>query len=134
MSVEETNKRIVTEFLVSMSAGKIDGALALLDDQATWWISGTLEGLSGERNKAEFLDLFAGVSKATVTGTIPITPIAWTAQGERVALEARAEAKLVDGGDYNNEYHFLFIVRDGKIHTIKEYNDTDLTRATFMAG
>jgi ketosteroid isomerase-like protein len=30
----------------------------------------------------------------------------------------------VNGTLYHNRYHFLFIVRDGRIHVVKEYLDT----------
>ena len=46
------------------------------------------------------------------------------AEGERVAVEAESHGELNNGAIYNNHYHFLFIVRDGKITAIKEYNDT----------
>ena len=31
---------------------------------------------------------------------------------------------MKNGKTYQNKYHFLMIVRDGKIHQVKEYLDT----------
>lgn len=47
-----------------------------------------------------------------------------TAEGDRVAIEVESHAETVDGRIYNNFYHFLVTVRDGKIVQIKEYFDT----------
>ena len=47
-----------------------------------------------------------------------------TAEDDRVAVEAESKAKLVNGTLYHNRYHFLFVVRDGRIHAVKEYLDT----------
>lgn len=47
-----------------------------------------------------------------------------TEHGERVAIEASGLAQLANGKAYANEYHFLFIIRDGAIVRMKEYADT----------
>ena len=47
-----------------------------------------------------------------------------TAEDDRVALEAESHGVHKSGKQYNNHYHFLFRIRDGKIAEIKEYADT----------
>ena len=47
-----------------------------------------------------------------------------TAGGDRVAVEAESEGHHQNGRTYHNQYHFLFILRDGKIVQMKEYLDT----------
>lgn len=37
-----------------------------------------------------------------------------------------------NGKTYNNRYHFLVIVRDGKILRLREYGDTDQVRRVFL--
>ena len=49
---------------------------------------------------------------------------AMTAEGERVAVEAHSEGRHVSGATYSNEYHFLFVFRDGKLVLLREYMDT----------
>ena len=44
-----------------------------------------------------------------------------TAEGERVAVEAERHDRLKNGATYDNRYHLLFIVKDGKIVRIDEY-------------
>jgi ketosteroid isomerase-like protein len=59
---------------------------------------------------------------------MPILPkihvIGTTAEGERVAVEARGEGRLANGRPYENTYHFLFVFRDALIHEVKEYHGT----------
>ena len=47
-----------------------------------------------------------------------------TAEGDRVAVEARSSAEHVNGKSYRNEYHFLFVAKNGKLWRVKEYLDT----------
>ena len=46
------------------------------------------------------------------------------AEGDKVAAEAVSYGKLASGRVYNNYYHFLIVVRDGKIARLNEYMDT----------
>ena len=47
-----------------------------------------------------------------------------TAEGERVAVEAESHGRYASGKTYQNYYHFLLIIRDGKVRQLKEYMDT----------
>ena len=49
-----------------------------------------------------------------------------TAEDDRVACEAQGFSTMINGKAYNNEYHFLFSFRDGKVCQVKEYLDTKL--------
>lgn len=124
MSVE-ANKQVVAEFWKKLSAGDLDRALEMLADTATWWIAGEPERfpLAGTKTKAEFAALAGGVTKAMPKG-LTVTPTAFTAEGDRVAVEATSYGEMTNGKVYKNLYHFLFIVRDGKIHEVREYLDT----------
>jgi uncharacterized protein len=44
--------------------------------------------------------------------------------GERVTVEATATATLANGNPYSNDYCFVFELRDGLIHRVREYVDT----------
>ncbi len=129
MSLETDNQRIVATFWEAFTRSDYDTALQLLDDREfTWWILGDPKKfcLAGSRDKTQFKALLDGVS-ANAPGGIRMTPSGWTSQGDRVAMEAESYA-LISGKVYNNLYHFLHIVRDGKIRMVKEYLDT--THAT----
>jgi ketosteroid isomerase-like protein len=66
-----------------------------------------------------------------VTGGIDFTLHAMTAEGDRVAAEVSSHAELTTGAVYANQYHMLFVFRDGEIVEVKEYNDTLHAREVF---
>jgi hypothetical protein len=47
-----------------------------------------------------------------------------TREGDRVALETESSTPLKNGTVYNNQYHFLFIFKDGRIAELREYHNT----------
>ncbi len=129
---EQVTKEVVDEFMQVFSKGDLHEILDRLTDDATWWVGGTIDGISGIKNKEEFGEMLGELSKLTRTGAIGLTPRAWTVQGDRAAVETESYAELHNGRVYNNRYHFVFTVRDGKISGIKEYLDTEHTRAVFV--
>ncbi|TCO59905.1 nuclear transport factor 2 family protein [Actinocrispum wychmicini] len=44
--------------------------------------------------------------------------------GERVTVEATMTATLANGNHYSNDYCFVFELRNGLIHRVREYVDT----------
>ena len=128
MSTPEQNKQTVKHFMEVFSSGDVDATLALMTDDASWWVAGTMP-ISGTYNKAQFRELLSGVAGTCKGGAIKLMPKAFTAEGDRVAVETESLADLNNGRHYNNHYHFLFTVRDGKIASTKEYLDTMHTNA-----
>jgi ketosteroid isomerase-like protein len=57
-----------------------------------------------------------------------------TAEGDRVAAEVESYGENPDGSIYNNQYHFVFVIRDSKLVEVKEYLDTQHTFAVFLQG
>ncbi len=132
-TLEERNKATITEFMQVFSSGDVDGILSRMTDDATWWVAGNIPGISGTKDKAGFKEMVSGIAESTTTGAIRLTPHAFTAEGERVAVETESYTELKNGRVYNNLYHFLFTVRDGKISSVKEFLDTEHTTAVFVA-
>jgi ketosteroid isomerase-like protein len=60
-----------------------------------------------------------------------MTVIGLVAEGDKVAAEIRSHAELTDGRIYENQYHMLFTLRQGKIAEVKEYADTLLIARMF---
>lgn len=120
--MSEKNKEIVRGFMKHLSAGDMKTAVGLMADGATWWVAGSFP-LSGTKSKAEFAALLEQVGDAMPEG-IRLTPKAFTAEGDRVAVEAESFGRHSNGKTYQNQYHFLFEVRGGKIQAVREYLDT----------
>jgi ketosteroid isomerase-like protein len=128
----ETSRALVLDFLEVFSSGDVDKILGMMHEDGTWWVAGTMPGISGTKDREAFGEMLSGIS-ATCTGPIKLTPQAVTAEGNRVAVETESYAELQNGRVYNNNYHFLFEVKDGKILRVKEYLDTEHTTAVFLA-
>jgi uncharacterized protein len=118
----EDSKRIVLGFFENLNAGNAAAALDALGDSATWWIQGNFP-LSGTKTKAQFVELL-GELGAAIDGALSLRVKGVTAEGDRVAVEAESFAKMKNGKTYQNRYHFLCEVRDGKILAVREYLDT----------
>ena len=56
------------------------------------------------------------------------------ADGDTVILEERMQATLADGGRYDNDYCFVFELRDGLIHRVREYMDTHRGRQMVLGA
>ena len=121
MSIE-SNKQLIRDFMKSFTAGDMKAVLGLMADDATWWIGGSFP-MSGTKTKAQMAELLGGIGASLPQG-LSLTPKAFTAEADRVAVETESYGKHVNGKVYSNQYHFLFEVRDGKIKTIREYLDT----------
>ena len=81
-SLEERNKQTVTDFMKVFSDGDVSAILGSMTDDATWWVAGTIPGISGTKDKAGFGEMLGGIAANTTTGAIKLTPLAFTAEGE----------------------------------------------------
>jgi DNA-binding winged helix-turn-helix (wHTH) protein/ketosteroid isomerase-like protein len=122
MSVE-TNKQLVLSFFEKLSAGKINAALALLGDTATWWVAGRPDRFewAGATAKEQFAEMLKAVA---MPKGMRVTPKGITAEGDRVALEVETRSEMVGGKSDANVFHYLCEVRGGKLQTVREYFDT----------
>jgi ketosteroid isomerase-like protein len=57
-----------------------------------------------------------------------------TAEDDRVAVEAESEGVHASGRPYRNQYHFLMVIRDGKVRQLKEYLDTMHAQEVLVEG
>jgi uncharacterized protein len=121
----DVSRAVVLSFVENFTAGRVDAALSLFADDATWWVAGTSGqfGLAGLRTMAQLPELFQWLGGAMPNG-VQTTVRGVTAEGERVALEVEARATTASGAAYHNFLHFLFEVRAGKIIAVREYLDT----------
>ena len=121
----DADKQLVRDFLDHYACGRYPAALAMLAPDSRWWLPGHPQEFpaAGWVDKATVERRLAGNLKLLPHG-IEISIGAITAEDDRVAVEAESKARLVNGALYHNRYHFLFVVRDGRIHAVKEYLDT----------
>lgn len=118
----DDNKAIVRALFDALNAADSRALGQLYADDFVLWSPGALP-FSGNHTKAEalqftdaILGFFPDGLRFTITGM--------TAEGERVAVEAESTGRHVSGKPYRNQYHFLVVIRGGKIVQLKEYMDT----------
>lgn len=129
-----TPRAVVERFLTIFSSGDVHAILDMLTEDASWWVAGHIEGISGSNGKQELGRLLLQVAPLYTEGRLPITPVSMIAEGSFVACEARSRSDLIDGRTYANEYHFLFEVAGEKIRQVREYSDTQHMVETFKEG
>jgi len=126
MTIEE-NKEIALKFIKTLATCNIDKLLEMMADSAIWHVPGKPENfaLAGPKTKSQLREILIPFFAQMPEGMklVPC-PSGITAEADRVAVEAESWAKMESGKIYNNQYHFLFTVREGKIHEVKEYLDT----------
>lgn len=122
----EANKQLVREFFAHFKAREVDQLLAKMTEDATWWIGGKPElfALAGTKSKEEIGAVLHQLVGGAQGDGLEIIVKGLVAEGDKVACEAESLGILPNGRKYNNEYHFLVTVRDGKVASVKEYLDT----------
>ena len=126
------NKDVAVRFFETFSRGDLAGVFAMMTPDAVWWVSGRIDGLSGDYPRDEFVQLLKASREAYKGGPLVIRPSAMIAEGDKVAIEAESFGEMLDGRTYNNRYHFLVTIRDGKVAHVKEYMDTQHVVQVFM--
>ena len=131
MSTEQ-NKQIVLSFFEKFSASKMDEAMAMMADTSTWWIA-ALSRYPGPRPKSNSPSILAGILPVMPQG-IKLTAKSMIAEGDKVAVEANSYGPHISGKVYQNQYHFVFEIHDGKIQAVREYLDTMHTNDVLCSG
>jgi ketosteroid isomerase-like protein len=129
MGVEE-NKRIARELIEALARADTQAALDLYADDFELWTPGNLP-FSGTHTRAEIAPLMDAVLGA-FPGGLDFTITGMTAEADRVAVEVESRGEHASGELYRNRYHFLLLIRDGKIRRLKEYMDTLHAKEIFI--
>ncbi|MCF6303376.1 MAG: nuclear transport factor 2 family protein [Devosiaceae bacterium] len=127
-----TNKELAAAFIEAMRVSDVDKLSSMISDNFSWWIAGKPEYLAtaGEHDKDFFIGFFGGGADTFPNG-VKFVVTGMVAEGDKVAAEATITATTATGVLYDNSYHFLFTMEDGKITRMKEYMDTHHAKTTF---
>lgn len=122
----EKNKEIARRFFDLSNSENPDIRDELFSDDAVietmprnlgWW--------SGRHNREKIAQLVRATGPQTQFKTgLHMVVQGLTAEGDRVAVEAESHSETKEGRIYNNFYHFLLTIRDGKIVELKGYFDS----------
>lgn len=130
----DRNKAIARRFFELFSTGDVDGALALMHEDATWRIPGKkdLSPTAGVYTKERIGRLFHRMLDRLCDG-LRMTVVSSLAEDDRVALEVTSSGDLKNGRHYRQEYHFLIELEDGRIRAVREYLDTQHAHDVWVA-
>jgi ketosteroid isomerase-like protein len=123
MTVED-NKSIAVAVIEEL--GRLNIPMELFADDAVWRIPGQgdikLEKFQHSLRRLYEM-YFAEPGNMIIHGV--------TAEGDRVAVESESFITLRGGKTYNNTYHWLLILEDGKVKCIREHTNTAYAREMF---
>jgi ketosteroid isomerase-like protein len=131
MSISKT-REFIQSFFEAMSEGDTDAIVnAYHPEGRVETMGNTL--ISGSRGLDE-IKSFAPAVLESFPNKLKFTIKNITAEDNRVAVEAESTGEHVSGQHYNNQYHFLFELKDEKIYRLKEYMDTELVTDILCGG
>ena len=126
----DASRQLAADFLEALSSGDADRILSLYTEDATVWTAGSLP-ISGRPPRAAVRALCEGLLGAFPDG-LNFELRGTTAEPDRVAVEARGHGLHASGQRYEQEYHFLLVLRGGLIAEVREYFDTEHARAILI--
>jgi len=130
--LEEGNKERVRQWFDTLSRGDVEALLQGYAEDAEIWTAGSTL-ISGSRSKEQARKDAGSILEVFPQG-LRFEIKAMTAEGERVAVEAESHGLHASGEIYHNQYHFLFVFRDGLLVQLREYMDTELVTQVLCGG
>ena len=117
-------RAIVQQWFDLIANGEAERAFALFSDDVVYDLKGTTPVSGRYRGLKSIVEDFFTPWRKQIDGDIVITVDELIGDGERVVALGRGKAKTIHGTPYDNDYAFVFRLRDGKITEVIEYLDT----------
>ncbi|MCY1549309.1 SnoaL-like domain protein [compost metagenome] len=127
------NEQLVLDFFTTLSSGDLNALREYIDPDTTW--TPMIENVpgAGTHTGAAICDEFlAPVRGLFVDGDPKVHVDSLVSSGDKVMCETRGIGKLRNGRGYNNLYAWAFVIRDGRIKTIREYMDSHYVMVNLM--
>ncbi|HEV7759833.1 MAG TPA: nuclear transport factor 2 family protein [Acidimicrobiales bacterium] len=112
-----SNAEVAWSFFELLGRGRIDEALAVLDDDGTWWHVRTRRAYPMRRHKRQ-------LARAWSIVPLQFTRFRTVEDGDTVVLELASHAQLPGGGAYDNRYVYVVTMGAGTLLHVREYSDT----------
>lgn len=130
MTITE-NKQLALQYLEAVGSADVAQLEGLLANEFSYWVAPSTK-FSGTYDRAQFL---FGVAHLFDDASSPFafTFLELTAEEDRVSVTATGSVMMKNGKKYENHYHNLITVRDGKITAAREYMDTAHVNEVFGA-
>jgi len=119
-----SNRDIVQSWFDLIAKGNAQAAFALFTEDVTYNLKGTTPVSGVYKGMRAIVEDFFTPWRKQIVGDIVLTVDELIGDGDRVVALARGQAKTIHGVPYDNDYAFVFRLRDGKISEVIEYLDT----------
>lgn len=119
-------KKTVQQWFDCIARNDGEGLFALFADEVVYDLKGTTPVSGRYRGKQSIAEDFFIPWRRQIDGDLIVTVEELIGEGERVVALGRGKAKTVFDVPYDNDYAFVFRVRQGKIVEVIEYLDTAL--------
>jgi len=126
-----TNRQVVLDAYAALNNGDPAGYFSRMSDDVQVTYFGSHRFARKFCGKGDIMKNFVPRLRERLEGSIKLHVTNAIAEGDQVVVEARGESRTKDGRDYNNHYCIVLKLTDGKIIEIREYMDTELTKAIF---
>ena len=134
MSNLEANKAVARQYFELIAAGDAEGTANLFTEDGKLMVMGKTLLPEVTVGREAIKQMIAALPQLFPETGLKVIPDIFTAEDDRVAVIAHSEAVHVSEKPYNNRYHFLLIIRDGKIAESREFMDTLLVTNVFFDG
>lgn len=133
MSKENTgNKQFVEDFFDALNRGDVESIVdSYHEDGCLHTMGNTL--ISGSFTREQIASSAGGIFEVFPNG-LKFFIKGIVADEDKAAVEATSEGVHISGERYTNEYHFLFIFKEGKLIRLKEYMDTERVTDILCGG
>ena len=128
---DKANKQLVLAMYGCLADGDTAGYFDAMADDVRITYFGTHRFARTFHGKVDIMENFVPPLRERLQGSIRLHVTNAVAEGDQVVIEARGQARTRDGLDYNNLYSIVVRVENGKVCEIREYMDTELTKAVF---
>lgn len=122
MSIEE-NRAIVLAACKHLNDKNLPALFDLIHEEGSWSVPFRSDRFQfgGFKEKPAVCELLTGFLSAFSEFSFEV--LNTTAEGDRVVVEAKSRGVGPGGAKYENNYILIYFIKDGKLHTVREYFD-----------
>jgi uncharacterized protein len=124
------NHTIIQNAFQALASCDPDQISAVFTEDAEWLsppgnaVAAALEATDHMVGRKAIVRFFAEDLPRLFVRDVDLTFRGLHGDGERVTVEATMSATLANGNPYSNDYCFVFELREGLVHRVREYVDT----------
>jgi ketosteroid isomerase-like protein len=122
----QSNKELLQRIFAELAVGNSRPLVEAMADDFRWVVAGSSRWSRTFAGKQAVLTQLFPVLRHRIADRVRTEATRFVADGDVVVVEARGHNTTRDGVPYNNNYCMIYTVRDGRLHELVEYMDTEL--------